>query len=128
VEHRAVSFIDQVLEGWGAWASEDGMSQKPAEAYQVLRITVLCEVNFGFVLTEDAFLDLDRAIRHLPVELRAIANIEYRFTRGEGLSHEQKGAMVGLKRTAYRDRLAQVQRMLLSFLEPEFDRRRQISA
>jgi hypothetical protein len=108
-----------VLEGWGAWADDDGTRQKPAEAFRVLKIATEIEAQCGIVLTEQGFLNIDKAIRHLSPELRAIADIEYRFTRGEGLSHEKKAAMVGLKRTAYRDRVAQVQRILLSVLRDD---------
>jgi hypothetical protein len=114
-------FIDQLLEGWGAWADEDGLSQKPTAAYVVLKIAVEIEANFGFVLSDDGFLLIDRGIRQLPDELRAVFDVEYRYTRGEGLTQEQKAYFLGLKRTVYRERLAQAQRTLLTFLEPNID-------
>lgn len=115
-------FVDRVLEGWAAWARNDGIDLRPTSFGELWQIQAILEAkDYVLVMTDDAFVTVDQAITHLPRRLRFTVMVEYRDSR----SSDQKAKALGLNRLAYRQRLHAAQWMLFRDLLPSLDGWRQ---
>ena len=104
-----------MLEAWAFWSKRTGIDLRAHSAAKVLGITVVIEGQYHMPLTEDELLLVDRRIARLAERLRETLEVEYFCGNAPSTV---KARSVGLKRTAYRQRLQGAQWAIFVALHP----------
>lgn len=110
-----IAFVDLVLEAWAFWSKRTGIDLRAPSAAKVLGITFVVEGQYHLPLTEDELLLVDRRIARLAERLRETLEVEY-FWGAVPATMKARG--LGLKRTAYRQRLHGAQWSIFMALHP----------
>lgn len=117
-------YTDLLLVGWAKWASPERGPQPPTPAGTVLRIPSVRDPEYELRISDDEFVFVDSRIAILIARFRQIVDLEYRgLWRGRYwlMTQEDKWGKLGIRRTAYSDRLAEAQRTLYKMLKPHVD-------
>lgn len=114
-------YVDLVLEGHAKWVSSWRGPSQPIPAGDIMGVISVREGKYELRLSDDEFTLVDSKIAILASRLKQIVELEYRGmweNRRWLLSQEEKWRKVGLKRTAYNQRLGGAQWALHQLLLP----------
>lgn len=115
-------FVDCVLDGWGHWVRAASIDLRPTPAGVLWQVQAIIEAkDYALVLSDTAFLYVDRCVAVLPGRLKAIVFVEY----VSSLEGPAKLLRTGLKRLAYRQRLHAAQWALVTPFGVELENWRQ---
>jgi len=117
-------YVDLVMVGWAAWSSGERGPHPPIGAGALLHMASERQGFYKLRISDDEFVEVDSRIALLAPRLRQIIELEYRgLWRGQfySLGQEAKWRLMGLRRTAYSERLAAAQWTMYTLLLPHVE-------
>lgn len=113
-----VLYMDRAVASWAHWATVDGSLGFPSILENLVKSTENSKSLYFLAMTDDQFVDIDRAIARLPKRMRAVIEIEYCRA---GTIYE-KAQRLCVSRRDYRGRVNSVLSTLYGELMPEIER------
>lgn len=109
--------VDRLLEGWAFWSRCGSIDLRPTSTGDLWKIQAIIDGRTPIlIVTDDAFLLIDRSIAISPPRLKKIIFVEYLWAA----TQQRKWKKLGLYRDSYGKRLYAAHKYLSDSLLPEF--------